>query len=279
MPPSCGGRASARKPEIGKCGGRKSVAEAYNGCTREKPARYPLNGQKCTGYLSCDRPCARQIWSRAAFAGSSRWKGPCDTVIGNGMPVNTRLERVARRVLTAPPSGDPSVDLSVHPATKSQMGGSCALRQRPLTRPFSPFAVAVCNGRSTSGAAVPRKWRSLPGRVANDAIALSVHRACRVERHGLQRVKRDRLILAAHWRRAERPGCHSGRQGDDAIQQRRRGEDPAVGLAARVLNALRRVHGVADERNLLFDEAQFAHNDRTAMKPARKSARKPKSRS
>ena len=36
---------------------------------------------------------------------------------------------------------------------------------------------------------------------------------------GLQRVERDRLLLAAHWHGAERPGCHAGREGeDDAIQ-------------------------------------------------------------
>ena len=32
---------------------------------------------------------------------------------------------------------------------------------------------------------------------------------------GLQRVERDRPLLAAHWHGAEPRGCHAGREGDD----------------------------------------------------------------
>jgi hypothetical protein len=112
--------------------------------------------------------------------------------------------------------------------------------------------------------------RTLPGGVADGSIRpYPIARPIRWVCDGFEGVERDGQLLAARLHGAERPGCHAFGEGDEANEQCRRDEHAAVGFAPRVLNALRRFHGVADQRDLLLDEAQFAHKDRTTMEAGR----------
>ena len=74
------------------------------------------------------------------------------------------------------------------------------------------------------------------------------------------------MRLAAHRQRAERAPRDADRQRGEPLQQRRRGEHAAIGVAAGLHDARGGVHGVADQRDLHLEIAEFAHHHGTAVK-------------
>ena len=95
---------------------------------------------------------------------------------------------------------------------------------------------------------------SIGGLIADERETLSSQSGLFPASIGLEHVKLERALLAAHRELAKRPARHAGRQRGEAGKQGRGRQHAIVGFAASLLDALGGVHRVADEGDLLLAE-------------------------
>ena len=107
---------------------------------------------------------------------------------------------------------------------------------------------------------------SIGGLIADERETLSSQSGLFPASIGLEHVKLERALLAAHRELAKRPAHHAGRQRGEAGKQGRGRQHAIVGFAASLLDALGGVHRVADEGDLLLERAELTDGDRAGVK-------------